>query len=160
MFSMQQGITFTEIWHIMYFFTGTLIWYRTHTYTYVHTHKDTQPSQTNRPTQPYKYILTPSATCSQKLSVLHWIFDWYYSLVGVVYLFIKCIKTKFFLRNTNNTDKNGVNKQNTHTKPLEKGNTGKRDGVPTMSLAVSDLFFTVQKMQVMTSPLFKLEIYH
>ena len=47
-----------------------------------------------------------------------------YSLVESVYLFIKCNKTKFFLGNTNNTDRNGVNKQNTHTKHLEKYNTG------------------------------------
>ena len=31
------------------------------------------------------------------------------------YLLIRCYKTKFFLWNTNNTDRNGVNKQNTHT---------------------------------------------
>ena len=28
---MQQGIRFTEVWHIMWFFTGTLIWYHKHT---------------------------------------------------------------------------------------------------------------------------------
>ena len=42
--------------------------------------------------------------------------------------------TRFFLSNTNNADRNGVNKQNTHThththtpntKHSEKGNTGK-----------------------------------
>ena len=58
-----------------------------------------------------------------------------YSLVEVIYLLIRCYKTRFFLRNTNNTDRNGVNKQNTHThthththahtKHSEKGNTGK-----------------------------------
>ena len=37
-----------------------------------------------------------------------------YSLVESVYLFIRCNKTKFFLRSTNNTDVNGVNNQNTH----------------------------------------------
>ena len=47
------------------------------------------------------------------------------------YLLIRCYKTKFFLWNTNNTDRNGVNKQNTHThththtKHSEKDNTGK-----------------------------------
>ena len=57
-----------------------------------------------------------------------------YSLVEVVYLFIRCSKTKFFLLNTNDTDKNGVNIQNTHThththtKHLEKDNTGKEGG--------------------------------
>ena len=47
------------------------------------------------------------------------------SLVESVYLFIRCNKTRFFLRKTNNTDRNGINKQNTHTKHLEKDNTGK-----------------------------------
>ena len=51
-----------------------------------------------------------------------------YSLVESVYLFIRWNKTKFFLRNTYNTDRNGVNKQNTHTKHLEKDNIGKGGG--------------------------------
>ena len=50
------------------------------------------------------------------------------SLVEVVYLFVRCNKTKFFLWNTNNTDRNGVNKQNTHFKNLEKNNIGKEEG--------------------------------
>ena len=49
-----------------------------------------------------------------------------YSLVESVYLFIRCNKTRFFLQNTNNTDRNDVNKQNTHTKHLEKDNIAKR----------------------------------
>ena len=50
-----------------------------------------------------------------------------FSLVKVTYLFIRCYKTRFFLSNTNNTDRNGENKQNTHThtKHSEKDNTGK-----------------------------------
>ena len=51
-----------------------------------------------------------------------------YSLVESAYLFIRCNKTKFFLRNTKNTDRNGVNKQNTHTKHLEKDNIKKGRG--------------------------------
>ena len=43
-----------------------------------------------------------------------------YSLVESVYLFIRYNKTKFFLRNTNDTGRNGVHKRNTHTKHLEK----------------------------------------
>ena len=39
-------------------------------------------------------------------------------------MLIGCYKTSFFLWSTNNTDRNGVNKQ-THTKHSEKGNTGK-----------------------------------
>ena len=34
---MQQGTKFTEIWHLMWLFTGTLIWY--------HTHKNTHHTQ-------------------------------------------------------------------------------------------------------------------
>ena len=75
-----------------------------------------------------------------------------YSLVESAYLFIRCNKTKFFLRNTYNTDRNGVNKQSTHTKHLEKDNTGKgwlwwwRGGVGwgtclTMSLDISEFLF-------------------
>ena len=48
-----------------------------------------------------------------------------YLLAERVYLFIRCNKTKLFLWNTNNTDTNGVNKQNTHTKHLQKDNIGK-----------------------------------
>ena len=79
-----------------------------------------------------------------------------YSLVEVVYFHIRCNKTKFFLWNTNNTDKNDANKKNTHTKHLEKDNTGKGRGeVPTMSLAAFEfLFLTLQEKQVMRLPLF------
>ena len=38
-----------------------------------------------------------------------------YSLVKVIYVFIRCHKARFFLRSTNNTDRNGVNKKNMHT---------------------------------------------
>ena len=50
-----------------------------------------------------------------------------YSLVEV-YMFIRCNKTKFFLWNTNNAERNGVNKQKTNTKHLEKDNIGKGAG--------------------------------
>ena len=36
------------------------------------------------------------------------------SFVKVIYLLIRCYKTRFVLRNTNNTDRNGINKQHTH----------------------------------------------
>ena len=39
----------------------------------------------------------------------------YYSLVEVIYLLIRFIKTMSFLWNTKNTDRNGVNEQNKHT---------------------------------------------
>ena len=63
-----------------------------------------------------------------------------YSLVEVVYLLIRFNTTKFFLWNTNNTDRNGVNKQNTHThthtKHLEEENKEKGRG-PTTTLVAS-----------------------
>ena len=56
-----------------------------------------------------------------------------YSLVESVYLFIRCNKTKFYQRNTINTDRNGVNKH------LEKDNIGM--GGPTMSLDAFEFLF-------------------
>ena len=68
--------------------------------------------------------------CSQQLSLLLWIrsslhiknllsgmsfFFLNYLLAKVIYLLIRCYKTRFILRNKSNTDRNGVNKQNTHT---------------------------------------------
>ena len=48
------------------------------------------------------------------LSTMSFLFK-HYSLVKVIYLLIKCYKARFFLIITNNTDGNGVNKQDTHT---------------------------------------------
>ena len=107
-----------------------------------HRERHTTHSGANRLTYPYKYIFTPPFMCSQQLFLLHWMnnsliskiyFPQYlfffknYSLVKVIYLLIRCYKTRFFLWNTNNTDRNGVNKQNTHihTQHSEKDNTGK-----------------------------------
>ena len=113
----------------------------THTNKYTHnTNRD------NRPT--HKYILTAPVMCSQQLSLLHWInrslilkIYFYYifiiyfvisllfknqSLAEVAYLLIKFSKTKSFLWNTKNTDRNHVNEQKTRTRPhtihLEKNN--------------------------------------
>ena len=36
---------FTEVWHVMWFFAGTLIWSQTHTHTQRHKHKDSQNPQ-------------------------------------------------------------------------------------------------------------------
>ena len=59
-----------------------------------------------------------------------------YSLTEVIYLLIRSNKTKFFPRNTKTTDRNDVNKLNTHahTKHSKKDNTGGRGGggCPTM----------------------------
>ena len=62
-----------------------------------------------------------------------------YLLVESVYLFIRCNKTKFFLRNTVNSDRNDVNKQNRHTKHLQKDSTGR--GGPTISLHDFEFLF-------------------
>ena len=35
---MQQGIRFTEAWHIVWFFAGTLIWYSIHKHTHIQRH--------------------------------------------------------------------------------------------------------------------------
>ena len=50
-----------------------------------------------------------------------------YSYVEVTYLLSRSIKTKFFLWNTKNADRNGINEQNMHTytKHSEKDNIGK-----------------------------------
>ena len=36
MYSMQQDVKFTEVWHIIWFFASTLIWYHTHIHTKIH----------------------------------------------------------------------------------------------------------------------------
>ena len=64
---MQQGIRFTEVWHIMLFFTGTLIWYYTHKNTQTHT----AHSGASRLTNPYKYIFPPPIMYSQQLPLLN-----------------------------------------------------------------------------------------
>ena len=66
-----------------------------------------------------------------------------YTIVKTIYLLIRCYKTKSFLWNKNNTDRNGVNKQNTyrHTKHSEKNDTEK-------SMEISDTHF------FKTTPLF------
>ena len=117
----QQDIKFTEVWHIMRFFAGSLIWYHTHK------QRHTTHTRVKRLTHPYKYILTPPVMCSQQLLVFHWIYNcWYqkftsqistlsllfkhYSLVEVTYLFIRFNNTKSFPWDKKNTDKNSVNK--------------------------------------------------
>ena len=73
------------------------------------------------------------------LSKIYFLFKTY-SFVEVVYLLIRFNKTKFFQGNTNNTNKNGVNKQNTHTHTHILNTLGKitlEQGCPAMSLAAS-----------------------
>ena len=127
---MQQGDKFTEVWQMMWVFAGTLIWYHTYTHTKTHiTRRHTSHSGASTLTHPYKYIFIPTAISSQQLSLLHWMKN---SLISKIYfpqclsfsktihlqkpyLLIRCYKTRFFLWNTDNTDRNGVNKQNKHT---------------------------------------------
>ena len=45
-----------------------------------------------------------------------------YLLVEVLYLLIRLKKTVSFLRNRKNTDRNGINEQNTYHTLKEKGN--------------------------------------
>ena len=89
-----------------------------------------------------------------------------YSPEEVAYLLIRCNKTKFFLRNTNNTDRNDLNKQNTQTHTHQ---TSKEiwhwkggEGVPTISLTASKflLFFdSAKKSKQWRHHYFELEIY-
>ena len=82
---MQQGIKCIEVWHLMWFFAGTLIWYHKNTYT--QTQRHTVHSGASRLTHPYKYIFTPPFMCSQQLSLLHWMSN---SLISKIY-FPQCL---------------------------------------------------------------------
>ena len=59
--------------------------------------------------------------------MIKWIIQWYQNFtfhnifsvqksihLKIIQLLIRCYKTRFFLWNTNNTDRNGVSKQHTH----------------------------------------------
>ena len=43
-----------------------------------------------------------------------------YSLAKVIYLLIRCYKTRFILLNINDIDRNGVNKQITHAPSTQR----------------------------------------
>ena len=69
-YATKQGVKVPEVWHILWFFTGTQILYQTHTHTHTHarTHARTHThSGASRLTRPYKYIFTPPVMCSQQL---------------------------------------------------------------------------------------------
>ena len=97
------------------------------------TKRHTTHSGTTGMTQPNKNIFTRSVMCSQQLPLLHWMnnslkskiyFPMFfllknYLLVKVIHLLIRCYKTRFFLWNTYNIDRNDVNKQITHTPALK-----------------------------------------
>ena len=107
----QQGINFTEVWYIMWFFAYTLIWYHTHTHTHTHTHRERE-REASIMTHSYKCIITPPVMCSQQLSLLQWMNEemnsWYQKFTfGSVFCFqklftckiyplIRCCKTRFF----------------------------------------------------------------
>ena len=94
-----------------------------------HRQTHTGYTRTNRLT--HKYILIPPVLCTQQLPILHWMKKWCkkftlresivpplfkkYSLVEDIYLPIRFRKTKSFLWNTKNTERNGVYEQNAHT---------------------------------------------
>ena len=119
------------------FFLAVLWFDITHIQT--HKHRHTAHSQSSRLTHPYKFIFTLPVMCSQELSLLHWMnnsLNHYYKKITFhnvfsfqklficksQYMLIRWSKAMFFLWNTNNTDRNGANKQNTytHTKHSEK----------------------------------------
>ena len=119
---MQQGVKFTEVWHIMWFLTSTLIWYHTHKDTKHtqelidwHTHKNTYLHHLLSDMKNLLYRV-PQCLCFSKIAHL-----------SKSHLLIRFNITKFFPWNTKNTDRNGINKQNTHTytKQSEKDNIGK-----------------------------------
>ena len=113
---MQQGIKFTEVWHRIRFFVGTLIWYHTHKHTNAHKtmHSTLRASRLHT----HIYIHLHPLLCAQSrfITLYHteWITDiknWLstmrflfknHSLVKIIYLLIRCYKTSFFLWNTNN----------------------------------------------------------
>ena len=102
-----------------------VLWFDiTHASTQTHTERDTAHPGASRLT-----IYTLTALCSQQLSLLYWIKN---SLISLIYFpqcvffskkiftckshicWLECYKTRFFLWNTNNTERNGLNTQNAH----------------------------------------------
>ena len=108
-FSMQQGITFIELLRsdrqCGSFWYSDLI---SHTQTHVNTQRHTAHSGASRLAHPYKNIFTPLVMCSQQLSLLNCmnnsdtknllsIMSFYSKIKKVIYLLIRCCKTRFFL---------------------------------------------------------------
>ena len=71
---MQQGVRFTEVWHIMWFFTGTLIWYHKHTHTHTHTQHTQGPVDWHSHINVYLHHLL----CAQSsyLYYIKWLNKW------------------------------------------------------------------------------------
>ena len=68
-----------------------------------HTQRHTAHSGANRVIHPYKYILTPPVMCSQQLSGLHWIIQWYPKIYFPQLLFFSKI-THLFIRSRISVD--------------------------------------------------------
>ena len=82
------------------------------------------PTWTNRLTNTYQYILAPLAMCKQQLPVSQWITCWHKNVFyrGPCLCETNVNKTKSFMWNTKNTDRNCINEQNPHTTYREKNN--------------------------------------
>ena len=90
-------------------------WYSdliSHTQTNTNIHKGTQHTQGPVDQHSQVNIYLHQLLCAHRsyLCLTEWIIHLQKS-----YLLIRCYKSRFFLWNTNNNDRNGVNKQNTHT---------------------------------------------
>ena len=103
------------------------------------THKYIENARTNRLRRKYKYILTSPVMCTHQLMhtlkmnnllIQKFILQRFttsfllknYSLLKFIYLLIIFNNIKSFMWNTKNTDRNGLNEQNTHTTYREKHN--------------------------------------
>ena len=100
----------------------------TKTQRHTHTRQDTQHTPgASSLTHPYKYILLFTRCAhSSYFYYTEWVIHWYqkstfhndfsFQILFIhllkPYLLIRCCNTRFFWWNTNNTDRNGVNKQN------------------------------------------------
>ena len=98
------------------------------TKTHTHTRQDTQHTPgASSLTHPYKYILLFTRCAhSSYFYYTEWVIHWYqkstfhndfsFQILFIhllkPYLLIRCCNTRFFWWNTNNTNRNGVNKQN------------------------------------------------
>ena len=108
--------------HIVF---ASILWCKTHKQIKLKTNRDQSIDWT------HIKILTLPFMCTQKLPVLYWInnliqkftlqrwtlFSLFknYSFVEVIHMLVRFSKTKFFLWNTSNADKNGINEQNIHS---------------------------------------------
>ena len=100
-------------------------------------------SETTRLTHPYKYILTPLVMWSQQLSTLHWIIHWYQKVMfHDVFSFQKLLICSSRIEDTDTSNTYG--KEGGLSYEYELG----------CFWTFNFCFLTVQKKQVMTSPLF------